>query len=230
MIQAGLLLVVYECIHGRLDVAFVTIAGSARMAYVARIHTRDRHQTHITHTAGQIANTDLLLQAEEAANAWWGIVIYERRTFFSELKFFDRPLRTVFPGLDARLPIEPQVLDQLDTLGLESLPDIPVSCLTSLKAIFTSHWHILGQHPQVVRAQLKPLEDWSKRSQEALDTVMKMVVDIAESLIAASLANTATKIDAMPPMYPYIARTALRYIHSTPREDVDWPRNVEDVL
>ena len=78
----------------------------------------------------------------------------------------------------------------------------------------------------------KPLEEWYKRSHEALDTVTKMVVDIAQSLIAASPANTATHlIDTMPPMYPYIARAALRHIHSsTEREDVGWMRSAEDVL
>jgi hypothetical protein len=45
----------------------------------------------------------------------------------------DQPLVTIFPGEDARLPIEPQVLDQLDILGPESLPNISVSCLTSEK-------------------------------------------------------------------------------------------------
>jgi hypothetical protein len=59
-----------------------------------------------------------------------------------------------------------------------------------------------------------------------------MAVDIAENLIAASPANTATcMVDGMPPMYPYIARAALRHIHSrTQREDVDWVRSAEDVL
>jgi hypothetical protein len=78
LIQAGLLLAVYEYTHGRPDDAFMTIAGSARMAYAARIHARDRHQTQMTHIAGHNADTDLLLQAEEAANTWWGIVICER--------------------------------------------------------------------------------------------------------------------------------------------------------
>jgi hypothetical protein len=45
----------------------------------------------------------------------------------------DQPLITVFPGGDARLPIEPQVFDQLDILDPESVPNIPVSCLTSPK-------------------------------------------------------------------------------------------------
>jgi hypothetical protein len=44
---------------------------------------------------------------------------------------FDQPLVTVFPSGDARLPIEPQVLDQLDILEPESVPNVPLSCLTS---------------------------------------------------------------------------------------------------
>ena len=53
-----------------------------------------------------------------------------------------------------------------------------------------------------------------------------MVVDIAETLIA----DTAI-IDAMPPMYPYIARAALRHVRSIgQREDFGWLRSAEDVL
>jgi len=59
-----------------------------------------------------------------------------------------------------------------------------------------------------------------------------MVVDIAESLIAASPANTATDMtDSMPPIYPYIARAALRHISSSiQRENVGWLRSAKDVL
>jgi hypothetical protein len=78
LIQASLLLAVYEYTNGRPDDAFVTIAGSARMAYAARIHTGDRHQTHLAHTIGHNEDRGLLLQAEEAANTWWGIIICER--------------------------------------------------------------------------------------------------------------------------------------------------------
>ncbi|EXJ89344.1 hypothetical protein A1O3_02411 [Capronia epimyces CBS 606.96] len=323
LIQAGLLLAVYEYTHGRADDAFVTIAGIARMAYAARIHTRNCPQIQMTHTAGHNAdadadtntNTDLLLHAEEAANTWWGIVICER-TFFSEVAVFDQPLVTVFPGGDARLPIEPQVFDQLDLLDPESLPNISVSCLTSpkvggfcrtaqaaclldqvlkgldtpdmesrllqldrlddniqaflslvmpqcqgqpgvfcaamniaIRALFTLHWHILDQRPQVVnvraRVMFKRLEEWYQRSQEALDTVTKMVVDIAESLIAATATTTARNatasptnttttthtVDAMPPIYPYVARAALRHIcSSAQRADAGWLRGAENVL
>lgn len=298
LIQAGLLLAVYEYMHGRPDDAFVTIASSARMAYTTGIHAPDRHQTPMTHTAGHNTDSNLLLQVEEAANTWWGIVICER-TFFSDVTVSDQPLLTVFPGGDARLPIEPEVLDQLDILDPQSLPNIPLSCLTSpkvrgfgrtaqasclldqvlkcfetpdidsrllqldridtniqeflslvmpqcpgqlgifcasiniaIRALFTLHWHILAQHSQVVRANFKSLDEWHKSSQDALDTVTKMVVDTAECLIAMSPTNTTTQmIDAMPPMYPYVARAALRHIRRrSQREEVSWLRSAEDVI
>ncbi len=59
-----------------------------------------------------------------------------------------------------------------------------------------------------------------------------MVVDIAESLIAASPTSTATyTIDAMPPIYQYIVRAALRHIqNSTGKGDVGWLSSAEDAL
>ncbi|KAK3938151.1 hypothetical protein QBC46DRAFT_356094 [Diplogelasinospora grovesii] len=81
------------------------------------------------------------------------------------------------------------------------------------------------------RSKFIPLEEWHKRSQEALDTVTKMAIDIAESLIAAPNANTTHTIDATPPTYPYIARAALRHIcSSTQREDVGWSGSAEDMV
>jgi hypothetical protein len=242
----------------------------------------------------------------------------------------DQPLLTSFPGANTRLPIEAQVLDQLDILQPESLPNTPVSCLTlpevggfgraaqaiclldqvlkgfeiadidsrlllldrldaniqsflslvmtqchqgqpgvfcaamhiairsvhSLfspvkfnspfpfhyqkqwsnippnRALFTLHRHILDQPSQAIIANFIPQEEWNKRSQEALDTVTKMVVEIAEIPITASAANTPTKmIDSMPPIFPYIVRAALKHIHiSAQREDVGWLRSEEGVL
>jgi hypothetical protein len=49
------------------------------------------------------------------------------------MRVFDQPLLTLFPAGDSQLPIEPQILDQLDILEPESLPKISVSCLTSPK-------------------------------------------------------------------------------------------------
>lgn len=69
LIQAGVLLAMYEYTHGRPEDAFVTITGSARMAYATGINRQ---------TQRIYPDRDLLLQDEEAANTWWGIVILER--------------------------------------------------------------------------------------------------------------------------------------------------------
>lgn len=53
--------------------------------------------------------------------------------FIADATVPDQPLITRFPGGDARLPIDAQVLDQLDVLKSEALPNTPVSCLTSVK-------------------------------------------------------------------------------------------------
>lgn len=78
LIQAGLLLAVYEYIQGWPDDSFVTISGIARMAYAIRMHTRDRGQIQMAHAYGHNANMGPPQQAEEEANTWWGIVIFER--------------------------------------------------------------------------------------------------------------------------------------------------------
>lgn len=64
LVQANLLLAIYEYANGRPNIALVTIAGCARMAYAAHIHVR-------CHTGNQ-------LEVEEAGNTWWGIIMYER--------------------------------------------------------------------------------------------------------------------------------------------------------
>lgn len=76
---------------------------------------------------------------------------------------------------------------------------------------------------------LKPLEEWHKRSQEALNTVTKMVVDIAQSLVACA-ADAKYTVDAMPPTYPYIARAALSHARRIVDKEMDWMSNAENIL
>ncbi|CAM1505815.1 Fc.00g114520.m01.CDS01 [Cosmosporella sp. VM-42] len=123
LIQAGILLAVYEYTHGQSEEAFASIAGYARMAYAARIH--QRNQSSNTH-----ADADTQMQAEEAANTWWGIVICER-IFFCEVAVKEQPLISAFPTKDSRLPTESKVLEQSNFQGLESVPYVSVSNLSS---------------------------------------------------------------------------------------------------
>lgn len=70
--------------RGRPDDAFASIAGCARMAYAARLHLYNHpslqppgFQEAATNVDTDV-DTDLQLEAKEAANTWWGIAICER--------------------------------------------------------------------------------------------------------------------------------------------------------
>ncbi|KAI2631066.1 hypothetical protein GGR54DRAFT_635669 [Hypoxylon sp. NC1633] len=119
-IQAGLLLSVYEYAHGEADTAFNSVASCARMAYAARIHSREHAK--LEHDP----ETNTELEAEEAANTWWGLVILERTIAF-EVAVPEQPLITTIPSKDARLPTEPDILEQTDTFDSESIHKVSVS-------------------------------------------------------------------------------------------------------
>ncbi|KAJ5987195.1 hypothetical protein N7451_011560 [Penicillium sp. IBT 35674x] len=74
LIQAGVLLAVYEYAHGHPEQAFVTIGSHARMAYAARL----RSTPALTRTTAP--RTDWT-EEEEESNVWWGIRICERYVF-----------------------------------------------------------------------------------------------------------------------------------------------------
>lgn len=70
------------------------------------------------------------------------------------------------------------------------------------------HWHILGQSFKLNN----PIDEWRKKSHDALDTVTKMVVDIADSH-----ENMAPHlIDSLPPSCVYIIQAALKHINDSP--------------
>jgi hypothetical protein len=69
LIQASLLLAMYEYASGKADVALATVAACARMAYAAGAHTSRRDIVNATVSR---------LEAQEAWNTWWAIVACER--------------------------------------------------------------------------------------------------------------------------------------------------------
>lgn len=78
LIQAGLIIALFEYTRFQPENAFATIASVVRMAYAARIHLNHSDQDRARVVPDQGTMTDLLQENEEAANTWWGIVIYER--------------------------------------------------------------------------------------------------------------------------------------------------------
>ncbi|PYH77564.1 hypothetical protein BO82DRAFT_344533 [Aspergillus uvarum CBS 121591] len=104
LIQAGVLLAVYEYALGYPERAFVTIGTYARMAYAAGMQSAPSVNTTST------TRTDWLEEQEEN-NTRWGIRICER-TFLCELAVLNQPLASVMPAGDIRLPLESRILNQ----------------------------------------------------------------------------------------------------------------------
>lgn len=72
-------------------------------------------------------------------------------------------------------------------------------------ALFLLHWHLLDS-----RARDSPrVYDSGNSSYQALDTITKMVIDIA----TAHEHLPFGQIDHLPPSYLYINRAALKHIH-----------------
>ncbi|KAK8855128.1 transcription factor gsfR2 [Apiospora arundinis] len=115
LVQAGMLIALYEYTQGEADQAFITISLCARLAYAVRIHRSvgrcpdgwDRHGARP--------------EAREESNTWWGIVIWER-AFLCETRVQDQPLITVMPDPDAILPTEAAILDLIDVDLSSSFP------------------------------------------------------------------------------------------------------------
>ncbi|CAG9981107.1 unnamed protein product [Clonostachys byssicola] len=119
-IQAGLLLAIYEYVHGQTDRGLATISNSARMAYAARIHTLNVNLRH-----EERASNSLQPEEREALNTWWALIIWER-TMMLEVVTQDQPLVTTVRPEQAALPAEPDLIDQGDpTISNTPVPNNP---------------------------------------------------------------------------------------------------------
>lgn len=74
-------------------------------------------------------------------------------------------------------------------------------------------------------AKFKSLDKWRGGSQAALDTITKMVVDIADSHEHVP----PERMDSLPPSFCYAVITALRHIHTKSDPDT-WLREAEERL
>ncbi|PYI19090.1 hypothetical protein BO99DRAFT_385527 [Aspergillus violaceofuscus CBS 115571] len=263
LIQAGVLLAVYEYALGFPERAFVTIGTYARMAYAAGI----RSTPCVSDTS--TTRTDWLEEQEEN-NTWWGIRICER-TFLCELAVLNQPLASVMPAGDVHLPLESHTLNQdSPTVALASsvavhaldAPEIGgfgraaqaawlledvlrglcfadpdrqrghlvecdralqsflamlmqqngggswgefcVAIALTIRALFLLHTHLLARC-----AATSSDDTQSAVSQLALDTITKIVVDIA----ATREHLPESQIDHLPPSCMYIIRAALKHLH-----------------
>ncbi|KAK4140139.1 uncharacterized protein C8A04DRAFT_15211 [Dichotomopilus funicola] len=277
LIQAGLLLAVYEYARGHADDAFTSLGECTRMAYAAHIWRNISPprppNANLEDLPGHSASS--YLDAEEATNTWWGLIICERANAplpsepealaqaaqhgipelglkpnstvsslaSDEVGGFGRAAQAALlldqvlksfqtPNLDDRLV----QLDGLDTalrtfltVVLEQSHGKPGpfcgAISLAIRALFTLHLHILDQPRQTVSAKFKSLDQWRGGSRAALDTIIKMVVDIADSHDHVP----PERMDSLPPSFCYDVILALRHIHTKPQVDT-WLREAEERL
>ncbi|KAI9045456.1 fungal specific transcription factor domain-containing protein [Aspergillus affinis] len=100
VLQAGVLISLYELGHGIYPAAFLTIGACARYAYALGISV-----SRTVYTKKVLA----LVEAEERRRVWWAIVILDR---FVSIGCPGRPFATADPQLDDILPADDNAWDQ----------------------------------------------------------------------------------------------------------------------
>ncbi|EXJ77053.1 hypothetical protein A1O3_10211 [Capronia epimyces CBS 606.96] len=120
LIQAGVLLAVYEYASGRPEQAFVSIGNYARMAHLAQLQYPSGSSSSSLSSSSsrphRFSSSKDEEQEQEEINIWWGILICER-TFLCEMPLvMDRPppLASVMPDPDIPLP---KLVESLDSGG-----------------------------------------------------------------------------------------------------------------
>ncbi|KAL7917750.1 hypothetical protein ACQKWADRAFT_274362 [Trichoderma austrokoningii] len=134
VLQAGILVALYELGHGIYPAAFLSIGQCARYAHALGINTGRKIPA---------TNVFTLVEVEERRRVWWAVVILDR---FVSIGCPGRPFVTADPRLDDLLPVDDAAFD----LGSIELDDI-----STLSAPKTGHMskfsllcqaaHLLGQ-------------------------------------------------------------------------------------
>ncbi|KAI1263250.1 hypothetical protein F5Y18DRAFT_133595 [Xylariaceae sp. FL1019] len=133
LIQAGLLLSMYEYVQGRPDAALTSLAACARMAYA---HCGNRFASSSTGTSSEQhisrLETDIeyRLGVQEATTTWWGLVICER-AFLCDATTFTQPCITDIPIGDNLLSAKSLGLNDKDPESRPSVQKITMFNLIS---------------------------------------------------------------------------------------------------
>ncbi|KAI0155265.1 hypothetical protein GGR57DRAFT_93086 [Xylariaceae sp. FL1272] len=133
LIQAGLLLSMYEYVQGRPDAAITSLAGCARMAYAhcgnkpAHLPTETSKEQHISRLE---TDREYRLGVEEATTTWWGLVICER-AFLCDATTSSQPCITQIPIGDHLLSAKCDTLNNKDAEDRSSVQKITMFYLIS---------------------------------------------------------------------------------------------------
>ncbi|KAH8807711.1 hypothetical protein F5884DRAFT_345640 [Xylogone sp. PMI_703] len=114
LVQAMLLLATYEHVSGKCEVAYRTIGECARNAYLLDLHLPRE-------IPDAPRGSDKWLDAIEARNIWWGVVIRERYILLEE-SLRGRPTAAKIPASKFKLPVEMEDLGLMDEEAPDKFP------------------------------------------------------------------------------------------------------------
>ncbi|KAG4415810.1 hypothetical protein IFR04_011044 [Cadophora malorum] len=136
VVQAGVLISLYELGQGIYPAAYLSIAACARYAHVLGIGVSEHGGTQTRKILTQV-------EMEESRRAWWAIVILDR---FISIASPGRPLAAAEPGLDSLLPSDDEAWDQgIVSRKEKSTLSTPMSGHMSKFALLCQAARLLGQ-------------------------------------------------------------------------------------
>ncbi|KAH8812965.1 putative fungal-specific transcription factor [Xylogone sp. PMI_703] len=210
VLQAGVLLAIYELGHAIYPAAFLSISACARYAHILGIKVSKTVNTTRVLT---------LVEAEERRRVWWAIVILDR---FVSIGSPGRPLATTDPGLDDILPANDMAWDEGivksdDSFTLAS----PMIGHMSKFALLCQAARLLGQVLHNISSGLPPE-----------DSVWGQIDRTLQSMVAASLNVDSPDNDQIAFVYSALVAmyTPWLYSDSISIEDKDHSQRARAII
>ncbi|KAI1880165.1 hypothetical protein JX265_001786 [Neoarthrinium moseri] len=180
VLQAGVLLALYELGHGIFPAAYLSIGACARYAHALGINTNQNT------TGGRRVLT--MVEVEERRRVWWAIVIMDR---FVSIGCPGRPLATADPSLDDLLPADDALWDQGIVRSEHSIP---------LASPLTDHMSKFALLCQAARLLGQVLQHASGAA-PAHDTVWRQLDRTLNSMLTAALSTDTPDDDQIAFIY-----------------------------
>ncbi|PYH95710.1 hypothetical protein BO71DRAFT_283287, partial [Aspergillus ellipticus CBS 707.79] len=198
VLQAGVLVALYELGHGIYPAAFLSIGGCARYAHALGINVN----------RVPVRKAVTLVEVEERRRIWWAIVILDR---FVSIGCPGRPLATVDPRLDDLLPADDTAWDQ----GVVR-PD-ELSTLSSPMSGHMSKFALLCQAARLLGQVLHHL------SNDSTDDVWMQLDRTLQSMLTAALDIDCPDYDQIT--FIYSSLVALYTLWLFPNRDPRFERH-----
>ncbi|KAL2698184.1 hypothetical protein AAEP93_010894 [Penicillium crustosum] len=203
VLQAGVLIALYELGHGIYPAAFLSIGACARYAHALGIN--------VSRTAPN-RRVLTLVEVEERRRVWWAIVILDR---FVSIGCPGRPFATADPKLDDYLPADDAAWDQ----GTVK-PD-RFSTLSSPMTGHMSKFALLCQAARLLGQVLHHLStDFTSE-----DDVWIQLDRTLQSMLAAALNIDCPDYDQITFVYSAIVALYTPWLSSDAVEEMDSPRS-----